>query len=113
VPFLPLGPDPGSGIGLFRIPDTKAIFFELSDKFLGKKFYNSLTGSNFFLQHFKKKIIFNFMKFVTINKGMTHFVHPSLLLRFMEPGFGMGKKSGSGIRDKHPGSAKLVADTYV
>jgi hypothetical protein len=37
------GPDPGS-----RIPTP--YFLELSDKFLGKKLYNSLkTGPNFFL----------------------------------------------------------------
>jgi len=53
-----------------RIPNP--YFLELSDKFLGKKFYNSLkTGPNFFLQHFKNKIIFNFVKFVARKKGMT------------------------------------------
>jgi hypothetical protein len=50
--FLTLDPDPGSGIGFFRIPDPNSYFLELSDKFLGKKFYNSLkTGPNFFLLH--------------------------------------------------------------
>jgi hypothetical protein len=55
--FLTLDPDPGSGIGFFRIPDFGSwiptpYFLELSDKFLGKKFYNSLKpGPNFFLQH--------------------------------------------------------------
>jgi hypothetical protein len=49
--FLTRDPDPGSGIGFFpdlgsRIPTP--YFLELSDKFLGKKFYNSLkTGPNF------------------------------------------------------------------
>jgi hypothetical protein len=39
--------DPGS-----RIPTP--YFLKLSDKFLGKKFYNSLkTGPNFFRQHLK------------------------------------------------------------
>jgi len=37
-----LTPGFGSGIGFFRIPDPKAIFWELSDKFLGKKLYNFL-----------------------------------------------------------------------
>jgi hypothetical protein len=74
---------------------------------LGKKFYDSLkTGPNFFLQHFKNKIIFNFVKFVAIKKGMStkKNFRPSLLLRFLDlgseiqnPGCGMGKKSGSGI----------------
>ncbi len=31
----------------------------------------------------------------------------NFLLLFLDPGSGMGKKSGSGIRDKHPGSATL------
>ncbi len=43
-------PDPGS-----RIPNP--YFWELSDNFLGKKFYNSLKiCPNFFLQHFKTNI---------------------------------------------------------
>ncbi len=68
VPFWPLDsgseirnrffPDPGS-----RIPNP--YFWEFSDNFLGKKFYNSLKiGPNFFLQHFKTKIMYNFEKFV-------------------------------------------------
>ncbi len=65
VTFWPLDPDLGS-----RIPNP--YFLELSDKFLGKKFYHSLkTGPNFFLRHFRNKIIFNFMKFVAPKKGMT------------------------------------------
>ncbi len=37
--------------------------------FWGKKFYNSLKiGSNFFRQHFKNKIILNFVKFVATKK---------------------------------------------
>ncbi len=85
------------------------IFLELSDKFLGKIFYNSLkTGPNFFLHHFKNKMIFYFVKFVATKKGMTtNFFHPSLLLRFLDPLSGTGKKSVSGIRDKHPRSATL------
>ena len=40
-------------------------FRELSDNFLGETFYNSLKiGPNFFLQHFKTKIIYNIVKFV-------------------------------------------------
>jgi hypothetical protein len=65
-----LTPGPGSGIGLFRIPNP--YFLELSDKFLGIKFYNSLkAGPNFFLQHFKNKIVFIYVKFVGTKKGMT------------------------------------------
>jgi hypothetical protein len=47
------------------------------------------------------------------------FLHPSLLLRFLDPGSGirdpgsgMGKKSGYGIRDKHPGSATLLSPEF-
>ncbi len=94
--------DPGSRIWDpgFRIPNP--YFLELIDKLLGKKFYNSLkTGPNFFLHHLKNKIIFNFVKFVATKKGMTtNFFHPSLLLRFWDPGSefrdprsGMGKKN--------------------
>ncbi len=53
--------DPGSGAFLtpenvyFGSRITNPYFLELSDKFLGKKFYNSLkNGPNFFLQYFKK-----------------------------------------------------------
>ena len=59
---------PGSGIGFFRIPDLGSqdhICKSFFDNFFGKKFYNSLKiGQNFFLQHFKAKIIYNFVKFV-------------------------------------------------
>ncbi len=45
--------------------DPKPCIWELSDNFLGKKFYNSLKiGPNFFLQHFITKIMYNFVKFV-------------------------------------------------
>jgi hypothetical protein len=78
-------PDPGSGAILTpgpgirdpeqvfsgsRIPDLGSrmpnpYFWDLGDNFLGKKFYNSLKiGPNFFLQHFKTKIMFKFVKFV-------------------------------------------------
>jgi hypothetical protein len=56
-----LTPGPGSGIRNKFFPDPGSwipnpYFLELSDKFLGKKFYNSLkTGPNFVLQHFKNK----------------------------------------------------------
>ncbi len=63
MPFWPL--DPGSGIDFFRIPDPNPYFWELCDNFWGKKLNNSLKiGPNFFLQHFKTKIIFDFVKFV-------------------------------------------------
>ncbi len=81
---------PGSGIrnrfySGSRIPTP--YFLELNEKFLGKKFYNSLkTGPKFFLQHLKNKIIFNFVKFVATKKGLTtNFFHPSLLLLFLDP----------------------------
>jgi hypothetical protein len=68
-------PGPGSGIRNRFITDSGSqtpYFLELNDKFLGKKFYNSLkTGPNLFLQHLKNKIIFNFVKFVATKKGMT------------------------------------------
>ncbi len=93
-------PDPGSWI-----PDPVSqtpCFWEHSDNFLGEKFSNSLKiGPNFFLQHFKNKIIYNFVKFTATKKGMT--THPSLLLLFLDPGSGIGKnqdpESGINIPD--------------
>jgi hypothetical protein len=76
---------------------------------LGKNLYNFLNiGPNFFLQHFKTKINFNFVKFVATWKGMTTNFF-SLLSSVAAFGSGMGKNqdSGSGIRDKHAGSATL------
>jgi hypothetical protein len=71
---LTLDPDPGSGIGFSPDPGSRIptpYFLEISDKFLGKKFYKSLkTGPNFFLQHLKNKLIFNFVKFVATKKGL-------------------------------------------
>ncbi len=55
-------PDPGS-----RISDPKPIFLELSDNFLGKKFYNSLKIGLFF-SAFQNQIFFNIVKFVTAKK---------------------------------------------
>ncbi len=94
VPFWPL--DPGSGIGFFRIPDLGSripnpYFWEFSDNFLSKKFNKSLKiGPNFFVQHFKHKIIYNFVKFMAIKKGMTTiFFSPLSFVAVF----------GSGIRD--------------
>ncbi len=83
-----------------RIPNPYS--WELSDKLLGKKFYYSLkTGPNFFLQHFKYKIIFSFVKLVATKKGMTtYFFHRSLLLLFLF--WDLGSEIwdlGYGIRD--------------
>ncbi len=101
VPFWPLDPD----------PDPNPYFWEVSDKSLGKKFYNSLkTGQIFLFSISKIKIIFNFVKFVATKKDMTtnFFLHPSLLLLFLDPRCGIRdpwswiRDLGSGIRD--PGS---------
>jgi hypothetical protein len=112
-----LTPGPGSGIGFFRIPDLGSLiptpyFLELSDKFLGKKFYNSLkTGPKFFLQHLKNKITLNFLKFVATKKGVTtNFFYPSLLLLFLDPGFGI-RDPGSGMgKNQDPGSGINIPD---
>ncbi len=59
---------PGSGIWNRFFPDTGSqihIFESLVTIFWGKKYYNSLKiCSNFFLFHFKNKIIFIFVIFV-------------------------------------------------
>ncbi len=109
---------PGSGVGFFRIPDlgsrisnagSQTHIWELSDNFLGKKFYNSLKiGPNFFLQHFKTKIIFNLWNLWLHKKVYQQiFFHPSLFLLFLDPripGSGMGKNQnpGSGINIPDP-----------
>jgi hypothetical protein len=63
---------PGSGIRNRFFPDPGSqshIFESLVTIFWAKKFYNSLKiGPNFFLQHLKNKIIFNFEKFVATKK---------------------------------------------
>ncbi len=87
-----------------RIPNS--YFLELSDNFLGKKFYNSLKfGPNFFLQQFKNKIILNFLKFVATKKCMTNIFFSPLSFvavfrsRIRDPGSEIrgGEKSGSKI----------------
>jgi hypothetical protein len=81
---------------LTRIPTP--YFLELGDKFLGKKFYNTLkTGPNFFLQHLKSKIILNFVKFVATKKGLTpNFLLPLSFVAVLDPRSGMGKNQDPG-----------------
>ncbi len=60
VPFWPL--DPGSGKGIFWIPDLGSripspYFGEFSYNFLGKNLYNSLKIDTIFFQHLKNKIV--------------------------------------------------------
>ncbi len=85
VPFWPL--DPGSGK---KTQTRNPYFLELSDNFLVKKFYNSLKiGPNFFLRHFKNKIIYNVVKFMaTIKVWQLIFLPLPFVAVF-----------GSGIRD--------------
>jgi hypothetical protein len=106
--FLTLDPDPGSGIGFFPDPGSRIptpYFLELSDKFLAEK--SLKTGPNFFLQHLKNKIIFNFLKFVATKKGLTtNFFSPLsfVVVLFLDPGSGMDKNQdpGSGINIPDP-----------
>ncbi len=108
VPFWPL--DPGSGIGFYRIQDLGSripnpYFWELRDNFLGKKFYNSLKiGPNFFLQHFKNKIV-QFCEIYDPKKRYDNkFFSPMSFIAVFgsgirDPGSRMGKNQdpGSGI----------------
>jgi hypothetical protein len=71
-------------------------FGSLVTIFWGKKFYNSLKiGPNFFLQHSKHKIIYNFVKSMATKKGLaTNFFSP---LSFgWDPGSGIGKNQDWG-----------------
>jgi hypothetical protein len=76
---------------------------------LGKKFYNSLkTGPNFFLQHLKNKIIFNFVKFVATKKGLTIiFFSPLSFVAVLGSEIRDLEWVKIRIRDKHPGSLTL------
>ncbi len=90
--------DPGS-----RIPNS--YFWELSDNFLGKMFYNSLKFGQifFFSSSKKKKIILHFVKFVATNKCMTTiFCSPLYFVAVFRSGI---RDLGSGIRD--PGWVKI------
>jgi hypothetical protein len=63
---------PGSGIGLFRIPDPGSLTHIFESLVKGKKLYKSLKfGQNFFLQQFKNKIVLHFVKYETTKKCMT------------------------------------------
>ena len=108
-----LTPGSGSGIGFFWIPDldpgSLPHIFQNLLTILVKKFYNSLKiGPNFFLQQFKTENL-QFCEICGYIKSYDNkiFFHPSLLLLFLirDPGW---LKSGSGIWDKHPGSAMLL-----
>jgi hypothetical protein len=76
------------------------------DSKLGKKFCNSLKiGPNYFLHHFKNKIIFNFVKYLATKNGMTkNIFHSSLLLLLLDAGSGIRypERIKIRIRDKHP-----------
>jgi hypothetical protein len=62
----------------------------------------------FFLRQFKNKIIFSFVIFVASKKARaTNFFSPLSFVAVFGSGILDGQESGSGIRDKHPGSATL------
>jgi hypothetical protein len=105
VPFWPLDPEwvfPGS-----RIPNP--YFWELSDNFWVKSsiILSKLTQI-FFLQHFKNKIIYNFVQFVATKKvwKKKKFFTPLLSCCFWirDPGSEMDKNQdpGSGINIPDP-----------
>ncbi len=97
---------PGSGIRNRFFPDPQIpnpffesfvpIFWAKSSIILWKLF------QFFFLQHFKNKIIFYFVKFIATKQGMTtNFFHPSLFYavfgsEIRDPGSGMGKNQDPG-----------------
>ncbi len=95
--------DPGSQTHIFQ--NLVTIFWV--------KFYNSLKiGTNFFLQYFKNKIIFNLVKFVATKKGITKiFFHPSLLLLFLDPGSETRDPGYVKIRFPDPGLTSRIRNT--
>ncbi len=99
-------PDLGS-----RIPTP--YFWEFSDNFLGKKFYNSLKiGPNFFLQHFKTKKKFQFCEICGYIKRYDNkfFFTPLFCCCFWIRDSRSGIWVKIRIREKHPGSATLGAE---
>jgi hypothetical protein len=88
VPFLPL--DPGSGIR-----DGKKVSIRIRDEQPGSYF---LELRNHFLGFFGLKYLNSLMRIRDPRSGME-------TGRIRDPGW---KKVGSGIQDKHPGSATLV-----
>ncbi len=119
VPFWPL--DPGSGIDSFRIPDLwsripdlgsripNLYFWELSDNFLDKKLNNSLkiAKKNFF-QHFKTKIIFNFVMWLHKKEWQQIFFHPCLWLLFWDQGSEIRDSGWVKIRIWDPGYTSRI-----
>ena len=85
-----------------RIPDPKPIFKRaFLEKFLGKKFYNSLkTGQNYFIQ----QIIYIFVKFVATKNDMTSVADPGCLSRIPDPDFYPSRIQDLGSRISDPGS---------
>jgi hypothetical protein len=78
-------PDPGSGI-LDPVPDL-GYQTHIFESLMTNSIILLKLAQIFFLQHFKNRIIFNFVKFVARKKAMTtNFFHPSLLLLFLDPG---------------------------
>jgi hypothetical protein len=73
-------------------------------------FYNYWkTGPNFFRQHFKNNLIYNFVKFVATKKGMKiYFFYPSLLLRFLDPGSDI--RDPEWVKNQDPGSGVKIPD---
>ncbi len=67
------------------------------------------TGPNFFLQHLKNKIIFNFVKFVATKIGLTtNFFSPLSFVAVFGSGIRDQEWVKIRIRDEHPGSATLI-----
>jgi hypothetical protein len=91
---------PGSEIDFFRILDPGSqthIFESLMTIFWVESSIILCKLTQIFFSQFKINIIFSFVIFGATKTGRTtHFCHPSLVAVF-----------GSGIRDKHPGSATL------
>jgi hypothetical protein len=101
-----LTPGPESGIrnrffSGSRIPTP--YFLDFSDKFLGKKFYNSLkTGQNFFLHLLKNKIILQFCEICGYKKRFDNkFFSPLSFVAVF--GFGIRDPEWVKIRIRDPG----------
>ncbi len=109
------------GIGFFRIPDLSSqthIFESLVTVFWVKSSIILWKLAQIFFFGIPKVKKFSILWNLWLQNKVwqQNFFHPSLLLLFLDPGFGIWDPR-SGIRDKHPRSATLllsrVADLHL
>jgi hypothetical protein len=102
--------DPGIRNRFFPDPESQThLFKEPGDKFLGKKFHNSLKiDPNVFVKHFKNKKNLQFCEIYCYKKRYDNYFFSPLSLvavfgsGIRDPGSGMGKNQDPGSRINIP-----------